>query len=152
MPTSSDTATASAGLIAGLVILFLIIIGVAVAGGIFYYIKKYKKVDPHGDKLDLDLNEKNRHLDTVTPSVVNAEMLSPKGASHGKLNQVLGPEFTMSNATDESKATHSDVAEMSLEELETARKLPPIETGNTPRDAMSPLDTQLLKPTLPAIH
>jgi len=123
--------------------------------------KKFKKVDPgHERVIDNEksgVHDDNRGLDPVTPSVVNTEINDSKsplnGASHGKLKQVLGPEFTMTNASDESKTTGADnnARDCDVEELESPRKLPPIITGNTPRDALSPLDTQLKKPTLPAI-
>lgn len=119
--------------------------------------KKFKKVDP-ADKRIID-NEKNGVPDDnphhpVTPSVVNTEIkdTAPNGGSHGKLKQVLGPEYTMTNASDDRKVAESGTGEdMEMEDVESPRKLPPIMTGNTPRDALSPLDTQLKKPALPAI-
>lgn len=149
---------ANAGLIAGLVILFVVLIAAGAVGGYYLYMKKFKKVDPGEGKI-IDKTEKSalpddtRGLDPVTPSVVNTEVndvKSPRnGGSHGKLKQVLGPEYTMTNASDDSKTANK--GDVEVEDVESPRKLPPIITGNTPRETLSPLDTQLKKPALPSI-
>jgi hypothetical protein len=91
----------------------------------------------------------SRALDTVTPSVVKTDMTSPRnGGSHGKISQVLGPEYTMTNACDDAKA-EGELTD--VDDQGSPRKLPAISTGNTPREALSPLDTQLKKPQLPPI-
>lgn len=122
--------------------------------------KKFKKVDPAGERIiDKEKNgvpDDSRGLEPVTPSVVNTELNDTKsphnGGSHGKLKQVLGPEYTMTNnASDDSKAGNDVGNDVEMEDMESPRKLPPIMTGNTPRDALSPLDTQLKKPALPGI-
>lgn len=125
--------------------------------GYYVYTKKFKKVDPN-EKQIID-REKNvvstdtRPTDAVTPSVVKADVTSPRnGGSHGKLSQVLGPEYTMTNACDDDKAEgDTDRTEVMDFEEGSPRKLPAIDTGNTPRDQLSPLDTQLKKPQLPPI-
>lgn len=158
---TTTTSTMSAGLIGGIIAIIVVAVAIVVVVVVVVIIKKKnaKKVDPRViDKEPTDVEEKHRELDAVTPSVVKAEMSAKNGISHGKLTQVLGPEYTMSmsNATDEKKAetaieTVNEYHYMELSELESPHKLPPIETGQTPREALSPLDTQLQKPTLPAI-
>ncbi|KAH3843014.1 hypothetical protein DPMN_116520 [Dreissena polymorpha] len=150
----------SAGLVGGIIAIVVVAVAAVVIVVVIVIIKKKnaKKVDPRiidKEVTDVEETEKSRELDAVTPSVVKTEMSARNGVSHGKLTQVLGPEYTMSNATDEKKAeaveTAAEYHYVELHELESIHKLPPIETGHTPREALSPLDTQLKKSTLPAI-
>ena len=147
VPTNdSAEEAAKAGLIAGLVILFLVLIVAGVIGGYLLFTKKFKKVSPNViDKEKSNLSTR-RSIDPVTPSVVDPEVKSPPNSgSHGKLKQVLGEEYTMSSSRPDESLKLQDM------ETNTASKLPPIETGQTPRETLSPLDTQLTKPALPSI-
>lgn len=134
--------------------LFLILGAGGAVAGYYVYTKKFKKIHPNEkriiDKEKSVVSTDTRRMDAVTPSVVKADLTSPRNSgSHGKITQLLGPEYTMTNQCDDSKI--NAVTELTYEELDSARKLPAIVTGTTPRDALSPLDTQLKKPQLPPI-
>lgn len=151
--SSTQESVSNAGLVAGMVVLAIVIVAaVGAVVGYYIYTKKFKKVDPNHkrviDKGNTSTTQDYRLTDTVTPSVVQADVKSPKtGGSHGKISQVLGPEYTMTNACDDAKTELEDA-----DDPQSARRLPSIVTGSTPRDALtSPLDTQLQKPQLPPI-
>ena len=132
----------------------MILGGGGAAVGYYIYKKKFKKVDPEKQVIDKEKtvdSKDTRAMDAVTPSVVKTDVTSPRNSgSHGKISQVLGPEFTMTNACDDAKAG-GDYDLTDVDEQGSPRKLPAISTGNTPREALSPLDTQLKKPQLPPI-
>ena len=157
----------NAGLIAGVVVVVILLI---VAGGVVaaYCIWKKKKVTPipNTSSTAKQSTDKNPAMlqeidgrETITPSAMSTHIQSRNG-SHGKLKQVLGREFTMTDelkgqatTSNETVDTDTNKLKMNVTDLEGAdeeaspRKLPPIEPPA--ENPTSPLDTHLQSPLPP---
>lgn len=169
---TTQAQVSQAGLIAGLTVLFLVLLAAGVVV-LVYCIWKKKKVSPTADasiktiqnsgkitKEPIMLEEADGR-ETITPSAMSTHIQSRSG-SHGKLKQVLGAEYTMTGETklreeattnqNDEENTDTDDAKQNIhaegnelhESEVTPRKLPPIT-----EKPISPTDTRLDQPLPP---